>query len=301
MGVEMALSLTSIPGKIFLCGEYSVLYGGPALLARTEKKFTLSNSQNNNLGKTLKVSEFHPRSPAGILFGSLSIRDKKKIENQYFEDPFFGRGGFGASTAQFLFVWNSVNQNILGQDRWKKVLIDYHGVVSQSGQIKPSGADLVSQTLDESCVLFHPKKEYAIAIQRPEHFNGAYVFSATLKKDRKTNTHEHLNLLEQIPLDILEKLEKITIEALEFIADHKKFSQSLNDYAAVLMSAHLVSKGAIEDMNCLSKVPGVSGVKGCGARLSDVIIVFCDDKVDELELLKLAKQRDLEFIQKGLF
>ncbi len=85
----------SIPGKTFLAGEYLALYEGPTLVFLSQPYFELS--VNKGHGETAGI---HKESPAGLF-----IRKHQEYFANFdlkFIDPYSGRGGFGASTAQFL-------------------------------------------------------------------------------------------------------------------------------------------------------------------------------------------------------
>src|SRR4051812_26828373 len=76
----------SVPGKVFLLGEYAVLAGKPAVIAAIPPRFGL------RAGRSLPVE----KSPAGRLLASVGEGLARRLA-----DPHLGSGGFGASTAEF--------------------------------------------------------------------------------------------------------------------------------------------------------------------------------------------------------
>ena len=85
-----------IPGKTFFFGEYAALVGGSALLLTTRPGFEMNVHESIHSTS----NPFHPESPAGLYFN----QHEKFFQNWSiaFVDHYQGRGGFGASTAQFL-------------------------------------------------------------------------------------------------------------------------------------------------------------------------------------------------------
>ena len=91
--------ILTAPGKTFFLGEYAVLDEGVGLLCCTKPQFKLIVKKDFS-GEFLGV---HPDSPAGLW-----VRQNQWILKDFhleFRDPHLGRGGFGASTAQFLLVY----------------------------------------------------------------------------------------------------------------------------------------------------------------------------------------------------
>src|SRR5665213_3933088 len=87
----------SAPSKTFLTGEYAVLCGGPALVLNTSPRFELKAVRGE-----FGVAGIPDGSPASQWIKQRApLLADWKIE---FSDPHQGQGGFGASSAQFLFV-----------------------------------------------------------------------------------------------------------------------------------------------------------------------------------------------------
>ena len=91
--------ILSVPGKTFLLGEYVALDGGPSLLLSTEPRFELRvRARSRDV-----ALPFHAQSPAGRFFERHA--DDLAAWEFEFRDPSGGRGGLGASSAQFALMY----------------------------------------------------------------------------------------------------------------------------------------------------------------------------------------------------
>src|SRR4051794_11791453 len=95
----------SIAGKVFILGEYAVLGGLPALVGTVSPRFKMFLSQTQDF--------IHPDSPLGRLQSWAKKMGLPDLGFR-FEDPFEGRGGFGASTAQFAMAYLAYAQRSSG-------------------------------------------------------------------------------------------------------------------------------------------------------------------------------------------
>ena len=99
-GVQPLKVILSAPSKTFLTGEYGVLAkGGQSLVVNTYPLFELHIAPKGNRA----CWGIHKKSPAGTWIQN-NPNDFEDI-GITFVDPHQGRGGFGASTAQFLMVY----------------------------------------------------------------------------------------------------------------------------------------------------------------------------------------------------
>ena len=105
--------MKAIPCKTFLVGEYAVLEGGEALGIATGPGFTLSSK---------KIS-YHPDSAVSLLLGTT---DFYQVDSK-------APGGFGKSTAEFIFAYLQKNKN----SRLDAILNSYLGlfVIFGNGQV----------------------------------------------------------------------------------------------------------------------------------------------------------------------
>ncbi len=210
-----------VPGKTFLVGEYLALAGGPSVVATTGPCFDFqwtALAEKPKSGEKRIQHSFHADSPAGRLLNDL----EKKISDTSafsisFLDPHFGKGGLGASTAEFIGAWlfemwltSTQLQDRIGADRrldLVEMLPNHVGEIAPtwhservgSGRFRDpldryfqylkagSGADLVSQIAGGIAV-------WDGVHDHMRRFNWPFAdLSMTLfKTGRKLATHEHL-------------------------------------------------------------------------------------------------------------
>lgn len=276
----------SAPGKVFVLGEYLALFGGPSLLLAVPPRFELILSHRVDF-----PSSPHPESPLGRLVGVIQKRKIREnpTRGSTFFDPWEGRGGFGASTAEFLLFYQwSVQRGDLPASEdpfavWKLYRELCSSSASSSLGLTPSGADLVIQ----SCGGFGQFEFKGFTHPVFKDLNGALgdldfaVLSATAKPGRKVATHSHLGSLEKSDFvsedsKQIEELRKISQAACASAAQRDALSlgQKMQEYAEVLSAAGLEIPDSKSERLRLSKIPGVAGVKGAGALLSDALVVL---------------------------
>lgn len=100
----------TIPGKIFISGEYAALKGMPALSVAVNPGFVFKNSSS---------LVFHLESPAGRIHSQLT--------GDFF-DPYNNMGGLGRSTAEFIAAIVNLNPN--ENDIWT-VWEQYRGLLHE--------------------------------------------------------------------------------------------------------------------------------------------------------------------------
>lgn len=267
----MSSLVLSVPGKSFLAGEYLALKGGPCLIFASKPHFELYAQKGSG-----HVEGIHPESPAGKF-----LRDHQDFFSRHdlnFVDPHQGRGGWGASTAQFLtvFVLNewreSCELETLKSLSISRLLESYWKYAWGGTGLRPSGADLVAQ-YKGSLSLFE-KRTGLVAVY-------GWTFSdidfALIPTHHKLPTHEHLKTLQDFDESGLEKALAILRGALqagrsdEFVAGVRANAQALADL-------NLVATHTKEMCREILQQPGVLAAKGCGAMGNDVIFVVYEKK-----------------------
>lgn len=138
-----------VPSKTFLLGEYAVLHGGAALVATTRPEFIV------DMDFVVRPSSEGVRfaGPAGRLHENLSLSSGLRI--QQFLDPHFGKGGFGASSAQYISVYlapsidkvSEVHPVPISLARAREMVAQFQTDSHALGNGRPSGVDLVAQWL----------------------------------------------------------------------------------------------------------------------------------------------------------
>lgn len=255
----------SVPGKTFLAGEYLALQGGPALVFLSQPCFELEAKPGKG-----NVEAVHPDSPAGLF-----IRKHTDYFSHYdltFRDPYQGKGGFGASTAQFLSAFafwlykTSQQQDMEKVLDLKHLLEEYYQVAWNGEGQRPSGADLVGQF--KGSMTFFEKRKGLIAV-KSWPFDDLEFF--LLHTGNKVATHEHLKSIKDFDASSLEKSFNLIKESFE-IGNSEHFVQGIDSYANDLKDLGFTCKETLQILEEMRKVPGVRAAKGCGALGADVIL-----------------------------
>ena len=189
----------SIPGKIFVLGEYAALAGLPSVVAAMGPRFVFDcvDFNGTKVDQFSQVNfEIHPDSPAGRLLSFAKGQGISFEQSIEFSDPYGGKGGFGASTAQFVTVYCLLAEKAGLKRGWKNVWELYREVL-KSERVPPSGADLVAQCQGGTSLFsFAGSPEMPVWEGLSLADSNLLVFSATDQSGRKVPTHDHLKSLE---------------------------------------------------------------------------------------------------------
>jgi mevalonate kinase len=256
----------SVPGKSFLAGEYLALKGGPSLVFASKPRFELTSVVGQG-----KFEGIHPDSPAGKL-----IQDHSGFFSKFdlsFNDPHQGRGGWGASTAQFLatFVLNEWRESC-ELETLKSLsisrLLDYYWKYAWNGQgYRPSGSDLVAQY--KGALTLFEKRTGIVSVHG---WTFADIDFALIPTNYKLATHEHLKVLSEFNESGLE-LAMAKIRASLNSGNSAEFVEGIRDYAKALSDLGFVAEHTEKLCADMLTKPGVLAAKGCGAMGADVILV----------------------------
>ena len=274
----------SLPSKTFLTGEYLALLDGPAILlntkARFENKFT-NNSEKDYYANPIEDDE-------NPLHEYWNANEDFLLDFDYdFIDPYEGRGGFGASSAQWAAFYAFVNQYHPSMsyffdktqnenDFTKKIdfafienfLKTYRSYTKEG--IPPSGYDVLSQWIGKVAYIDVGNK---ILKRFDWPFDG--LSFVLIKNTDKIATHEHLLFLSknlnQIPEKKLRACVDKNLKAFE-TKNQSLLIEGINENFEVLKEAKLVDPKAQRAIEKLQKNEFVLAAKGCGALGADV---FC--------------------------
>lgn len=249
----------TIPAKTFLIGEYVAIAGGPAIVLTTTPCFELSLSSSPGL------QGIHPDSPAGLWW-----QDHGSVELglEWF-DPYHGLGGLGASSAQFLAIYQTTlfleNKTSTKQD-----LLEAYWQYAWNGQgLRPSAYDVLAQS-SQGCVYIHEQMHQQQSFSWPFQSMGFIL----IHTQKKLATHQHLQSKQLMPnIEDLSKVVELTVEAFEQ-ADASKLITSINTYHQLLLSKNLVAEHSLECMLSLQNHQDILAMKGCGAMGADVILIL---------------------------
>lgn len=269
----------SVPSKTFLVGEYSVLGGGPALVAATEPRFQVILSAPGDG----RAPGLHPKSPAGLWIRSHSDQFKK-IDFEFI-DPHQGAGGFGASSAQFLLAWiwtqleSTPFVDLASGVDLEQLWMDFRNLF-ESDSCRPSGADVLAQANGGLTYLhFNPLKAQALN----------WVFDdmdfLIVPTGNKMQTHHHLSTLKKEGLD---ELKEISAQAFRHYKsqDNVRFISSIHDFSQALEAQGKTCQQTLETLKKWNSHPGVLASKGCGALGADSFVLF----VEKSETMNVRKK-----------
>lgn len=279
----------SAPSKTFLFGEYAILRGGPSLIVSTGPRFEM-RIESRGEGVAGGV---HPNSPAGMWMRS--HREDFNSVNLQFMDPHQGRGGFGASSAQFLFVnlWSRIQRQSLSallsqlkiQDVWK----DFQSLhQDKSEDRRPSGGDVVSQWQGGLCQ-FSSQPFTVSSLSWP----FADLEFGLLRTNSKLATHTHLESLGHTHFENLQSLSARGIEALRS-QDRLGFLKQIEAFSEELARLGLVTLPTQEILSRLKGHSAILTAKGCGAMGADVVAFFYHPK-DRSEIQSFLSSQGWEW------
>jgi mevalonate kinase len=248
----------AIPAKTFLLGEYVALAGGPAIILTTTPCFELSLSHQSGL------QSIHKASPAGRWWAMQNLN--KGL--QWF-DPYHGRGGMGASSAQFVGAYLA---SLTLQQKKLSLgdLLEAYLKSAWSGEgVAPSGYDVLAQVL-YGCVYIN--KTQGIYQQYTWPFKD--VGFLLLHTGKKLATHEHLEqmVVPQQTANLAAIVDKAK-EAFEKASSYP-FVAAINAYYEALIEMNLVALHTSQHVASFKKRNDILAVKGCGALGADVILLI---------------------------
>jgi hypothetical protein len=281
----------SIPGKVFLIGEYAVLTGACAWLAAVPPRFELRAG-------SLAVP-FAPESPAGrFLAGPGKPIGETKLTGDFF-DPWEGRGGFGGSTAEFAFA--AYRAGLRGHaEVWRA----YRELSAGEPSVRrPSGADLVAQWVGGS-VEWNPGTETTRDLTGILGELPVLIFSATHLPNRKTVTHAHLDTLASASLSfesLLPSLERAQNAAAS--KNWREVGLAFSAFADSLSHLGLESPVVRNERLAIARLSGVLGVKGCGSLQTDAMLVVVESLASpetDAVIAYAAEKCSLRLLARGL-
>lgn len=249
-----------IPAKTFLLGEYVALVKGPALILTTSPCFELSLVRSID-----PQTDMHSESPAG-LWWALNAKPEHKLA---WKDPWQGKGGLGASSAQFIGAYlasrTCIDEPVDKEDLYNQ----FCRLTYQTEGIQPSGYDLLAQ-MHKQCVYINQNHQ-ALEMYLWPFTDLSFLL---IHSGQKLATHEHLKSL-RLP-DNLSELSTIVESGRQ--AFQKKDSQALidavNNYQTQLEQNLLVCQNSLSKIHSFKKQPHILAAKGCGAMGADILLLL---------------------------
>ena len=274
------------PSKTFLVGEYAVLQQSPAVLMSTGPHFEAKYSCVKPHTDQSQLGAINMDSPTGRYLHDLGLHG----DDIHFVDPHQGKGGFGASTAQFLLAYLSINNiNSLNEIDHSDLLNTYRTYHYSGKGLAPSGADLIGQ-LHGQITVYYPSTQDIRTLRWP----FPELRLNLLHTGNKVATHEHLASLSSIDTQRLTPIIHSTIQALE-TADQTQFLLSINAYANALQTASYTHPISSDLLDKLEAESFMRAAKPCGALGADVLLVITDvDRQDDL--LRWCADHSISFV-----
>lgn len=276
-----------IAGKAFVIGEHAVLQGFPAWVTTPGLRFSLR--AYGDWSQTVLNFPFHPDSPAGRLASWAKERGFLFPQRWEWRDPYGGAGGMGGSTAEFALTYRILAEKNALALEWQSVWSRYRELTLG----RPSGADLVAQWLG-GCIQFCLPQEGSVngvpdvkTVQNLPQFPVLWFLASHLP-GRKVNTHL--------------ALKKAEFRMLQHRVD-LDFPGAIREFVELLAGEGLEHPDTLRDRLELSKIPGVLAVKGCGARMADVLLVVLDptgSPTARTMVFEAAQKLGLRWIEGGL-
>ncbi|MFK8138452.1 MAG: hypothetical protein AB8E15_08840 [Bdellovibrionales bacterium] len=272
----------SCPSKSFLIGEYAVLEGGHGIVVGTGPRFVCKASAVSE-GDESSISGVSPAGPAmDFLKDNLECFSKWKIQ---MEDPHNGGGGFGWSSAQFLFLY-TLNEMVKSESfeslpdiNPSRLLEDFLRYSWDGEGWAPSGLDILSQ-LEGGILNIQSPRKVEDGKLRPIEMGtydklGQWPFDdiqfVLMRTGNKIATHTHLSNLDSIGSSILGKLSEDAGSSL-LDKNEESFISSINDFREALRDQDLVDPSSWNFQTQILQRPEVLAIKGCGALGADVIL-----------------------------
>jgi hypothetical protein len=263
--------VSSFPSKTFLLGEYCVLEGAPALLLAHEPMFRAEFHPDPQA-----ASPFQVGSPAARLSERLGL-DPRRFS---FLDPHEGKGGFGASGAEFLAVARQDPAAPGSRSDFAWYAREAYLRLGDPG----SGADLLVQAFAESSGLVSVGIGRHALEMLPARL-GALV--TLFRTGRKLPTHEHLRETGRASVrELCLYVEQARAACLA--GNLEAFADAVKAFGGGLEKRGLLADHSAKALRGLGNGP--LAAKGCGAMGSDVLLVLSRAP---LHLARWAKDHSL--------
>jgi mevalonate kinase len=330
----------SVPSKTYLTGEYAVLVGGSALVLNTGPRFELralrkaavSGSRPQALGSQARSVVIGEGVVAGIPEGAPAIGWLKQREPLLrgwqldFIDPHAGRGGFGASGAQFVLVHAfttllqmGLESAMIGVAQATSNTVE---IVHSATKIETNALDAVIAKIDTAIMLLDPKDVWndyqvfskqgsgadllaqmeghvsIVSMEKCEASSQGWPYKdigfMIARTGQKIPTHEHLAGLKN---DHLQALREPASEAVASFGRDSgaEFARKVKSYSYALREMGFQSPHTLELIAPIEKQDWCLAAKGCGAFGADTLLVLFAEHARE-DVLEFLRARKLELV-----
>ncbi|STX52493.1 mevalonate kinase [Legionella busanensis] len=274
-----------IPAKTFLVGEYAALIDAPAILLTTEPNFELTIKESVS-------SLIHSNSPAGRFW----CEQGRSLNQLDWVDPYHGRGGLGASSAQFIGAYLADCYLKDELPKGENLLKAYYQYAWHGQGVKPSGYDVIAQS-QHGCVYIDNSNK-TISCFDWIFKDIAFIL---LHTGNKLATHAHLESAALLPG--FENLKPIVKQAGNAFkeGDSEKLINAIDAYQRALTELNLVAPTTLELLKQFKTNNNFLAAKGCGALGMDILLLIVSshklknivDNLRKEKWLVLATSQDL--------
>ncbi|MDP1603044.1 MAG: hypothetical protein Q8M03_07245 [Legionella sp.] len=263
-----------IPAKTFLLGEYAALAGASAILVTTTPSFEVELIADNEL------RGIHPDSPAGRWWAYVNLP-----HGLAWHDPYAGRGGVGASSAQFLGAYLASCYVTHIEPEHQAMLNAYYHCAWEGQGLRPSGYDLLAQSLHQ-CVYINREQVIMTCYDWP--FDD--ISFLLLHSGQKLATHHHLQMA-KLP-SAIQELSAVVDEAKEAFAEKNSGAliNAINAYQDHLVRLNLSADYTQQQISQLKLNSKILAAKGCGAMGADVFLLIMPATELDSQAENLAEQ-----------
>lgn len=264
-----------IPAKTFLLGEYAAVAGASAIILTTNPCFELTLTEDSRL------EGIHPDSPAGQWW----THQRRLTHGLAWCDPYRGKGGLGASSAQFLATYLASCYLLNMTANSKAMLNAYYQAAWRGDGLRPSGYDLLAQS-QSRCVYINRQQNIIKSYDWPfKDISFLLVHSG-----QKLATHYHLQRM-SLPnaIDQLSAIAEQAHQAFEQI-DSDSLLNAVNAYQELLMELKLVAPHSMKYLQAFKAQPDILAAKGCGALGADVLLLIIPTNCLQEKLQTLADE-----------
>ncbi len=277
----------ALPAKTFLLGEYAALADKGAIVLTTHPCFEVT------LTETKGLHNIHPESPAGRWW----IKTGYDHYGLHWHDPFNHCGGMGASSAQFLGAYFA-SSHLNATTPTQAGMLDAYWQCAWQGQgIRPSGYDVIAQSLSGCVSINRSEDDYNVL---PWSFSDlAFIIAHT---GNKLATHHHLQ--GATLSDDVEQLNTIVTQAKQafMMSDSQALVSAINAYHHALVLTNRVDQNTLTLLEQLKGLPGLLAMKGCGAMGADVIVfITTKESVTRIQSHLMTMQLRIMATNKSIF
>jgi mevalonate kinase len=220
----------------------------------------------------------------------LNTNPRFSFEEGRFKDPHSGKGGFGASSSEWLFsLSNSDLSEVPTPEKAKGFIASYREKFWDGTGVAPSGIDIVSQWVGRAA-LVDLNNDRLMPMDWPFESISFLIFRTGVK----IPTYKHLMELEPEKLLPLKELSEKVCQAFE-AKDWDSFLSKMKNFDQMLEKLNLVCDTTRELKRQISQIPGIEFVKGCGAMGADTVLILIQ-KSEKARILEDVAQLGCELV-----